>query len=77
MSLKVNYRSQELQWLARVGMFFAKRVFLVKTIKHLLHYVQKSKGAKVPLDPICRRLCPRHPYFAIMLYENYTQFLQP
>jgi len=39
-SLKVNYRSQELRWLARVGMFFAKRVFLVQTIKHVLHHVQ-------------------------------------
>jgi len=27
-SLKVNYRSQVLRWLASVGMFLAKRVFL-------------------------------------------------
>jgi len=28
--LKDNYRSQELRWLTRVGMFFAKRVLLVQ-----------------------------------------------
>jgi len=42
--LNANYRTKQLRWLATVGMFFAKRVLLEQTVKHLLHHMRKSKG---------------------------------
>jgi len=46
--LNINNRSKDLRWLARVGMFFAKQVLVLQTIKHLLHFCENPGGKHNP-----------------------------